>query len=132
MRFSDFNTFSALSEETWVVGSTARIFADSDGLGSCAGAGKYQVASIVGSSVYIEGGPGALQTNSSATNTGSGVVGVNDGCMVEERCHMTPGDTSVSMVVGMFIVSTLIALGACAQLTLANPKGYALIAQHED
>ena len=115
-----------------MVGSTAKIFANGDNTGSCAAAGTYQVASLAGPDVYVEGGPGALQTNSSAANAGNEVVGVNDGCMVEERCHDTAGDNSVEMVLGMFVGSAFIAIGACVYITCANPKGYMLIAQHED
>ena len=132
VQFTEFNAFSSLPVETWVVGSTAKIFANGANSGSCAAAGTYQVASLAGPTVYVEGGPGADQTNSSTANTGSGVVGVNDGCMVEERCHMTASDDSVQMVLGMFGGSALIALGACVYITCANPKGYTLIAQHED
>jgi hypothetical protein len=132
VEFSEFNTFSAIAGETWVVGSTAAFLPAGDTTGSCAAAGKYQVMSISGTEVYVEGGPGALQTNGTALNAGSGAVGINDGCLVEERCHMTPGDDSVAGVVGLFLGATLIALGACVQITLANPKGYTLITQHED
>ena len=123
-----------------MVGSTAAFFPagdsvedpDGDAAGSCAAAGKYQVVSVTGTAVYVEGGPGALQTNGTALNAGSGAVGINDGCLVEERCHMSPGDDSVAGVVALFLVATLVAIGACVQITLANPKGYTLITQHED
>ena len=79
--FTAFNTFISTPGETWVVGSTAAVEAEGT-TGSCAAAGKYQVVSLTGTTVYVEGGPGALPTN--------GTAGLNAGCAVEERCHMTP------------------------------------------